>query len=118
MIVMADEMIAWVKRFMQATSVDAETLALEVIDEVGLDDDFLGVDHTHAHFREDWYPDLFDRRNHEAWALEGGRTLRLRARAKVEEILENHRPEPLDAGDEAMLKAVLERGVADLSVGT
>lgn len=118
MIVMADEMIAWVKRFMQTTPVDAETLALEVIDGVGLDDDFLGVDHTHAHFREDWYPDLFDRRNHEAWSLDGAETLRLRARAKVEQILGDHRPEPLDADIEAKVKAVLERGTARLGMGT
>jgi trimethylamine--corrinoid protein Co-methyltransferase len=112
MIAMADEMIAWVKRFMQKTRVDDEALALDVIDKVGLDDDFLGVDHTHAHFRDDWYPNLFDRHNHEAWSLDGAKSLRMRARAKVEQILETHRPEPLDAGTEAKVVTVLERGIA------
>ncbi|MDF1500043.1 MAG: trimethylamine methyltransferase family protein [Anaerolineales bacterium] len=111
MIVMADEMIAWVKRFMQHVDVDEETLALDVIDQVGLDDDFLAADHTHAHFREDWYPDLFNRQNHETWTSSGSQTLRTRAAARLEDILQSHQSEPLPADLEGELDAIIARAV-------
>jgi trimethylamine--corrinoid protein Co-methyltransferase len=112
MIAMADEMIAWVKKFMQSLRVDDETLALDVIDEVGLDDDFLAADHTHDHFREDWYPDLFDRQNHEAWTAAGATTLRQRARDKVEKLVASHHPKPLSDDTITELDAVVDRVIS------
>lgn len=111
MIVMADEMIAWVKRFMSQVVVNDETLALDVIDQVGHDDDFLAADHTHRHFREDWYPDLFDHQNYEAWSSEGAQTMRMRARKHIVEILEQHQPEPLPVDIKDKLEGVIDSAV-------
>jgi trimethylamine--corrinoid protein Co-methyltransferase len=94
-IVICDELIAYTKRFMQGLTIDAETLALDVIHEVGPGGDFMSTEHTLRHFREDWYPDLFDRNNHEAWVARGSKSLRQRAREKALAILESHQPEPL-----------------------
>lgn len=96
-IVICNELIAYTKRFMQGLEVNEETLALDLIDEVGPHGDFVTTDHTLRHFREDWYPELFDRRKHDAWKAAGGKTLRERAREKALHILETHRPEPLPA---------------------
>jgi trimethylamine--corrinoid protein Co-methyltransferase len=96
-IVICDELINFVKRFMEGLEVSEETLALDMIDEVGPHGDFLGTKHTVEHFKEDWYPHLLDRKNFEGWAAEGGNTLRQRARVRVDEILADHRPEPLPA---------------------
>jgi trimethylamine--corrinoid protein Co-methyltransferase len=97
-IVICDELIGYTKRFMQGLVIDEATLALDVIDAVGPDGDFMSTNHTLAHFREDWYPKLFDRRNHDEWLLAGSKTLRQRARERALSILDNHRPEPLPAG--------------------
>ncbi len=105
MIVMADEIIHWVKRFMQGVVVDEETLAVNQIDQVGLDDDFLALDHTNAHFREDWYPSLLNRKNHQDWKDSGGLSLRQRAKDRIEKILSEHEPEPLP---EVMTKKIQE----------
>lgn len=94
-IVICDELINFVKRFMQGLEVSEETLALDIVDEVGPHGDFLGTKHTVEHFKEDWYPSLLDRNNFEGWAAEGGNTLRQRARARVNEILADHKAEPL-----------------------
>ncbi|MGB9674197.1 MAG: trimethylamine methyltransferase family protein, partial [Anaerolineales bacterium] len=59
--------------------------------------DFLGSAHTRKHYKEDWYPTLFDRHNYEAWERAGAKTLRTRAREKALDILANHKPEPLPA---------------------
>lgn len=108
MIVMADEMIHWVKNFMRGVVVDEETLALDWIDKVGPGGDFLGIDHTREHFREDWYPSLFDRKNYESWAAEGRSELRDRARDKAVKLVAEHQPEPLPADIALALQSIVE----------
>jgi hypothetical protein len=68
-----------------------ETLALDVIDAVGPGGDFLGTDHTHDHFREVWYPRLFDRRMLEGWQ-EAGRPTALEASASAGPRDDRHSP--------------------------
>lgn len=94
-VVICDELIAYTKQFMKGLEVNEETLALDVIDEVGPDGDYMGTQHTHKHFREDWYPKLFERRNFAAWEKAGAKSMRQRAREKALNILETHKPEPL-----------------------
>jgi trimethylamine--corrinoid protein Co-methyltransferase len=94
-IVICDELINYIKRFMAPVEVNDETLALDVIDEIGPHGDYLGSPHTRKHYKEDWYPKLFDRRNRDRWAADGSKTLRQRARERVDEILASHKPEPL-----------------------
>lgn len=96
-IVICDELIAYTKQFMRGLEINEETLALDLIDEIGPDGDFISAQHTLQHFREDWYPQLFDRRNYEDWFADGGKTLRERAREKALDILEHHQPEALPA---------------------
>ena len=112
MIVMADEVIHWVKKFMQGTPVDDETLALDWIDKVGFDDDFLGLDHTYAHYRRDWYPALLDRQNYEGWSNDGEPTLRQRAQARVKQILEEHQPPLLSQDIAEGIQAIIEDAIS------
>lgn len=112
MIVMADEMIRWVREFMRGERVDDESLALDQIDRVGPGGDFLKLAHTRDHYRDDWYPELFDRRNHEAWAADGSLSLRERARGVIERTLAGHQPEPLPDDTAAAVGAVIERAVS------
>ena len=108
-IVICDELINFVKRFMTGLVVNEETLALDVIDEVGPHGDFLGTPHTLNHFKEDWYPRLFDRTNFENWSAAGGKTLRQRARERVEEILASHQPEPLPPDVQQRIDQIVDR---------
>lgn len=94
-VVICDEIIAYTKHFRKEVEVSDETLALDVIDKVGPDGDFISSPHTRRHFREDWYPRLFERGNYESWKKAGEKTLRQRAQEKALDILKNHEPEPL-----------------------
>ncbi|MCX7708174.1 MAG: trimethylamine methyltransferase family protein [Anaerolineae bacterium] len=96
-IVICDELIAYTKQFMKGLEVNEETLALDLIDELGPHGDWMSTEHTRRHYREDWYPRLFDRRPYDDWLAAGGKTLRQRARERALKILETHRPEPLPA---------------------
>jgi trimethylamine--corrinoid protein Co-methyltransferase len=114
MIVMADEMIRWVKEFMRGEIVDEETLALDWIDQVGPGGDFLALDHTRNHFRADWYPTLFNRKNYDGWVSQGKPTLRDRAKEMIISILKEHQPEPLAKEISTALQAVID-GVIEKS---
>ncbi|MBC8503576.1 MAG: trimethylamine methyltransferase family protein [Anaerolineales bacterium] len=111
MIVMCDELIHWVKKFMQGVEVSEETLALDWIDQVGFDDDFLGIDHTHNHFKEDWYPTLLDRQDHAGWSADGELSLRDRARERIKSILAEHQPKALPNDVAEGIQAVIDRTV-------
>jgi|SaaInl7_200m_RNA_FD_contig_71_455747_length_1628_multi_3_in_0_out_0_1 trimethylamine---corrinoid protein Co-methyltransferase len=95
-IVAMDEIAGLVKRFTGGIEINTETLALDVIDQVGPGGHFLETEHTFQHFRRNWVPKLFDRTPREQWESEGQLTLGDKAKAKVQEIFDNHRAKPLE----------------------
>jgi trimethylamine--corrinoid protein Co-methyltransferase len=90
-----DEIIGWLRKYFTKLEISEDTLALDLIHEIGPDDQFLESDHTFNHVREDWNPSLMDRLDFHRWAEEGSTTLEERANRKVKQIIENHRAEPL-----------------------
>jgi trimethylamine--corrinoid protein Co-methyltransferase len=106
-IVASDEFIGLVKRIMRGIEVSDETLALDVIDEVGPGGEFLSHAHTYDHFKEDWFPSLFDRGSYESWVKEGKKPLGERANERVREILDTHDPLPLPEGAKDRLTSIL-----------
>ena len=104
-----DDIISWIKHYLPGLDVNAETLPLDLIEEIGTDGDYIQTDHTMKHFKEDEYPELRDRRNYADWMALGGMTMKDRAQKKVGEILDNHVPEVLDKSVEKKLKQIVER---------
>jgi trimethylamine--corrinoid protein Co-methyltransferase len=98
MIVFTAELVSMMRRFMAGVRLDAESLALEVIHQVGPGGDFLTADHTLQHFRALWQPALMSRQRMDDWVREGGRRLGERLREKTIAILDAHQPEPLPDG--------------------
>lgn len=116
MIVLGDEIISFVRRLLAGIRITPETLALAVIDAVGPGGDFLGTDHTHDHFREVWYPRLFDRRMLAAWQ-EAGRPGALEgARALARETIATHRPAALGTAVQERLQAIIDEVDAEAGV--
>lgn len=103
------EIVSWVKAFQREIDVSSEALALEVIEKVGPGGKYLAHPHTRRHYREYWYPTLFERGNYADWMQRGGLSLAERAARRVEQILEQHRPEPLPAEVQARLQEILRR---------
>jgi trimethylamine--corrinoid protein Co-methyltransferase len=111
-LVICDEIVGWIEAFLRGVPVSAETLALEVVAQTGAEGHYLNKEHTRRHFREIWYPRLFDRGDHKAWTAQGGKTLGQRAAGRVDEILAEHQPEPLPADVRARLRQIVERAGA------
>ena len=110
MMVLCAENISMARRFMGGIPVDAESLALEVIDQVGPGGNFLSADHSLGHYRELWQPGLFDRRRFADWAADGSRGLRDRLREKTLAIVDGHRPQPIPDGVRAEVDYILGHG--------
>jgi len=114
-LVICDEMAGWIERMMAPLEISDETLALDLIDELGPNGDFLSTDHTMAHFRERWYPGVFERGNYDQWQAKGATSLGERAAERVEEILAEHKPEPLPEEVARAVHAVVERAEAQFA---
>jgi len=95
-LVTMDEAIGYVKRIARGIEVNPDTLAVNVIDEVGPGGNYLTEAHTLAHFRREfWLPSLMDRQRRETWEDRGRATMGGRAQARLTELLASHEPTPL-----------------------
>ena len=95
MLVLCNDIIGMLKRFVGEIEVSDESLALEVIHAVGPGGNFIAEEHTLLHFREHWRPQLMDRHNYAEWVDKGSLTLEQRLKGEVQRILENHVPQTL-----------------------
>jgi len=109
LLVMCNEFIGQVRRMMEGIPVDRENLAVEAIKRVGPGGHFLGDVHTLDHFRENWQPDLTDRRTYEDWQSRGAKSMGQLAKEKIKKIKESHQPQPLSPEVDAEIETVLER---------
>ncbi len=108
-LVICDEIIGWIKRFTQPVEVNDETLALDLIDEIKAEGQYLADAHTTTHFRQDWYSRLFDRQNIDGWKAAGATSLRQRAALHARQLLAKHQPDPLPDDMLAVLNRIIER---------
>jgi trimethylamine--corrinoid protein Co-methyltransferase len=116
MVVLSDEIIGMVKRFLNGVRVDDETLALDVIREVGPGGNFVAHEHTARNFRQElWFPRFMDRTKFAAWEADGSKTMGDRVRASVAEILATHQVPPLPEEMDTGIDRILDR--ADQQAG-
>ena len=110
-LVICDQIVDWIKAFLQEIEVSEETLALDVIREVGSGGQYLSSKHTKKHFREIWYPGLFERGVYSDWVAKGSQSIAERAAQRVQKLLDEHQPEPLPPDVRAQVRQIVERGV-------
>jgi trimethylamine--corrinoid protein Co-methyltransferase len=108
--VMDDEVCGMLRQYLRGIEVDSETLAYEVIANVGPGGHFLGEDHTLERCRtEFWRPKLFDRSGLEAW-WDGDRSdTTTRATQRWQDLLNGHEDPPLDQMIVRQLQAYVEK---------
>jgi trimethylamine--corrinoid protein Co-methyltransferase len=107
-----EDIVGWIELFMGGVEVNEETLALDVIAAAGPDGQYLDTDHTYNHYKDGWYPNLFERNDYAAWEAKGSKTLAERAAERVETILSEHKPEPLPKDAAQAIQAIVDRAEA------
>lgn len=93
--VIDNEIAGYIDRFLKGIDVDDETLALDVIEEVGSEGHYMTRKHTLKHYKEHYIPVLSDRKPTERWLLDRD-DIRRKAREMALKILKEHKPEELD----------------------
>jgi trimethylamine--corrinoid protein Co-methyltransferase len=111
-IIFDDEIYQTHRVLAEGIDVSSEGLALDVIAKVGPRGHFLAQKHTRRQMREIWLPEL----SHPGPSVDGmdAAGVRQRARAKLDSILAEHQPQPLDDAVQAELRAILDAAAQEL----
>jgi len=110
MIVILNEVIDQVRRLYRGIPVNADTLALDVIREVGADGNFLVHRHTLENMQStQWRPKLINRMGFDRWQADGRTSLLERAKKKLRQVLQEHRPVPIPTEKAARIQKLIDR---------
>jgi len=112
MIALTDELVALSDNYIKGIEVTPETLMVEELDRVGPGGNFLNSKATRAHYRDFWYPTLFDRKIRSTWEEKGSTTLGQRLNQKVKEIIKTHQSKPLADDKVKKLQEILASAAA------
>ena len=88
--------------------VNRDTVALDLIKKVGIGGSYLAQMHTLKHMKEIMIPMLWNSDPYDMWVKKGGKDAMAVAREKVNQILETHRPVPLDTTVSSRLGAIVK----------
>jgi trimethylamine--corrinoid protein Co-methyltransferase len=107
--VIDDEILGAAFRITRGVEVNDQTLALDVIHEIGPGGHFLAHEHTARHFRRElWFPKVTNRHTYPGWMEAGGKDMRQRANERAREILATHDPRPLTPEQEHEIDCIAE----------
>ncbi|MBM3211307.1 trimethylamine methyltransferase, partial [Candidatus Poribacteria bacterium] len=112
MIVICDEIISFARRLMNGIKLDSESMALDVIHDVGPGGSYIETNHTLDHFHEVWYPKLFDRRTYNSWSDAGKPNVTDKAKEVARYGIFQHRSEPLSPNILSILDEIIKEADA------
>lgn len=97
--VIDNEILGAAFRIVKGIKVNKETIALDVIKEMGPGGNFLTHNHTLKNFRQvRWFPKLTNREKWGSWNTKGAKDMRQRANEEARRILKECHPQHLSAG--------------------
>lgn len=110
------EFARMIKYIINGVVVNDDTLAIDVIKEIGPFGDFLSHEHTFKGMKGQSRAELIDRRNRPSWQARGATSSYERAAAKARQILENHEPEALSDDVLARIRQIVEETEAEMGI--
>ncbi len=114
-LVMDDELIGMARVVENGIEVTEETMAVDIICDVGPGGHYLHQDHTMKWFRKYWQPTLMERNSYEDWVANGSMTMKDRIIAKTRDLIATYEGPrekvPAEASDalEEILKEAEDR---------
>jgi trimethylamine--corrinoid protein Co-methyltransferase len=111
--IIGNEICSFINRILQGIEVNPDTLAVDVIREIGPGGEYLTHDHTTEYFRsEQWDAKLGNRLTRDHWEEQGAMDIRAKARDKFKKILATHQPKPLAPGVQKELQHIVDQAEA------
>jgi trimethylamine--corrinoid protein Co-methyltransferase len=89
-----NEFIDMILKVVNGIQISDETLAMDVIREVGPAGEFITHEHTYNNFKKLSNPKMMDRDNRENWEAAGSQDIAEIAFEKSQDILKNYQPKP------------------------
>lgn len=109
-LVIDNEIIGQVKRLLRGIRVEDETIAQELIEQIGPCGNFLATEHTMKHFREEIYEtDLFCRVQREKWEEQGALAVQDAAGKRAEKLIASARPPRISPEQEREMEKIEKR---------
>lgn len=113
-LIMDAEMIRMIQTATRGVTISDETLAFDVIHEVGPGGAYISHDHTFNSMRSQSRAELFDRRSRSNWMKKtGGEAITERACKAAAKIIEEHQPHPLPDGTAEIMREMVEEFVKE-----
>jgi trimethylamine--corrinoid protein Co-methyltransferase len=112
--VVDNDILGMCMRAVKGIEVTDETLAVDVINEVGPAGNYLAHDHTVSNMKKEFfYNKVSDRSTRARWEIDGQIDAREKSRKMAKEILENHKPLAIDKEIENKILATIPGMVSD-----
>ena len=106
-IIFDDEIYHTHRKLAQGLDITPDRIALDVIEAVGPGGHFLSQKHTRTHMRNIWIPTLTHPRQYKG--EENTQGIQSRARAKLDQILSEHEPIPLEQAAQNEINLILQK---------
>jgi trimethylamine--corrinoid protein Co-methyltransferase len=107
-LVLDNECFSYMSRVMKGIDINRDTLAYDVIREVGIGGNFLSHDHTVNNFKNElWEPELFVRESYSDWLSKGRKNVVNNVINRCEEIVKKNWP--CEPAVDASVKKELDR---------
>jgi trimethylamine--corrinoid protein Co-methyltransferase len=116
-LVMDNDFAGMIKHVVKGIRVTDETLAVDLIGEVGSRGDFLSHEHTFLHMKEMSEPRIIDRRRRDDWQSRGGLDMYQRAVEEARHILATHKPPQLPEGVQEEIRRIIAATEEELGIG-
>ena len=110
------EFARMIKHTIQGFRVTKDTLALDVIKEIGPGGHYLMHPHTLKGMKSQSQPELINRQTRAVWENAGATNAYERAIAKAKWILENHTPDPLSDDILDKIRAVIDETEEEMGI--
>jgi trimethylamine--corrinoid protein Co-methyltransferase len=115
MVVILNEIFGYVGRIVAGTEVDDDSLAVDVLKEVGPGGNFLGHKHTLRRLHKELYlANLFDVGDEASWANSGRKDIRQVANERAKKILAEHRIEPLPVEVQGKIERIIKEAKSQM----
>lgn len=107
-LVIDNEYAKMIKHAVGGIPINDESLAVDVIHEIGIGKDYLSHESTYNQMKSISHSRLIDRSMREDWELKGSKDIYERAKETVKSILETHKPQPLPDTVVQTLREIVE----------
>ncbi|MCL5987142.1 MAG: trimethylamine methyltransferase family protein [Actinobacteria bacterium] len=114
--IMDNEGLSYMSRILRGVEATEDTLAFDLIKEVGIGGNFICTDHTYNNMRkEQWSWDLFSRQSYSRWSESGKSDILKRSDDRLKEILTaNYPPQPVvDEKKINQLEEIVNRAIKE-----